>query len=84
LNLLQRWRGEWRAKGELAFPGIGLGGAALGQIPDLQNAKWWAITNQVICDLMVVKSAAVDTIVALAAAPRNAWENVSPWPLRPF
>ncbi len=22
-NLLERWRGEWRAKGEAAFPGIG-------------------------------------------------------------
>ncbi len=24
-KLLERWRGEWRAKGELAFPGIGRG-----------------------------------------------------------
>ncbi len=22
-HLLERWRGEWRAKGELAFPGVG-------------------------------------------------------------
>ena len=22
-KLLERWRGEWRAKGELAFPGVG-------------------------------------------------------------
>lgn len=22
-NLLQRWRGEWQARGELAFPGLG-------------------------------------------------------------
>ena len=27
-KLLERWRGEWRAKGELAFPGIGRGGAS--------------------------------------------------------
>ncbi len=27
-NLLQRWRGEWRARGELAFPGIGQRGVA--------------------------------------------------------
>ena len=26
-KLLERWRGEWRAKGELAFPGIGRQGA---------------------------------------------------------
>jgi transposase len=27
-NLLQRWRGEWRARGELAFPGIGRQGVS--------------------------------------------------------
>ena len=26
-KLLERWRGEWRAKGELAFPGNGRRGA---------------------------------------------------------
>ena len=33
-HLLHRWRGEWRAKGELAFPGIGRGGADLPAIED--------------------------------------------------
>ena len=28
-HLLERWRGEWRAKGEMAFPGIGRRGAGL-------------------------------------------------------
>jgi transposase-like protein len=28
-KLLERWRGEWRAKGELAFPGIGRRGVDL-------------------------------------------------------
>jgi transposase-like protein len=28
-KLLERWRGEWRAKGELAFPGIGRRGIEL-------------------------------------------------------
>ena len=27
-NLLQPWRGEWRARGELAFPGIGRRGVS--------------------------------------------------------
>lgn len=27
-KLLERWRGEWRAKGELAFPGIGRRGVS--------------------------------------------------------
>ena len=27
-HLLDRWRGEWRARGELAFPGIGKGGVS--------------------------------------------------------
>ena len=33
-KLLERWRGEWRAKGELAFPGIGRRGADLPALDD--------------------------------------------------
>jgi len=33
-NLLQRWRGEWRAKGENAFPGIGRRGIGLPALDD--------------------------------------------------
>src|SRR5213594_3907777 len=29
-QLLERWRGEWRARGELAFPGIGRRGVSAG------------------------------------------------------
>jgi putative transposase len=35
-HLLERWRGEWRAKGELAFPGMGRRGADL---PALDDAR---------------------------------------------
>ncbi len=35
-KLLERWRGEWRAKGELAFPGIGRRGVDL---PALEDAR---------------------------------------------
>ena len=35
-KLLERWRGEWRAKGELAFPGIGRRGA---DFPALDDAR---------------------------------------------
>ena len=35
-KLLERWRGEWRAKGDLAFPGIGRRGADL---PALDDAR---------------------------------------------
>jgi len=35
-KLLERWRGEWRAKGELAFPGIGRRGA---ELPALDDAR---------------------------------------------
>ena len=35
-KLLERWRGEWRAKGEAAFPGIGSRGAGL---PALDDAR---------------------------------------------
>ena len=33
-KLLERWRGEWRAKGESAFPGIGRRGAGLPAVDD--------------------------------------------------
>jgi transposase-like protein len=35
-KLLERWRGEWRAKGEVAFPGVGRRGADL---PALDDAR---------------------------------------------
>jgi len=35
-QLLERWRGEWRAKGELAFPGMGRRGVDL---PTLDDAR---------------------------------------------
>jgi transposase len=35
-KLLERWRGEWRAKGELAFPGNGRRGTDL---PALDDAR---------------------------------------------
>ena len=33
-KLLERWRGEWRAKGELAFPGTGRRGTGLPALDD--------------------------------------------------
>ena len=33
-HLLDRWRGEWRAKGDLAFPGIGRRGVSLPAVED--------------------------------------------------
>src|ERR1700704_7212018 len=36
-KLLERWRGEWRAKGELAFPGIGPRGADLRALDDARR-----------------------------------------------
>jgi transposase len=35
-KLLERWRGEWRAKGESAFPGIG---RPRGDLPALDDAR---------------------------------------------
>jgi len=35
-KLLERWRGEWRAKGELAFPGIG---SRCCDLPTLDDAR---------------------------------------------
>ena len=36
-HLLERWRGEWRAKGDLAFPGLGRRGAALPAVDDARR-----------------------------------------------
>ena len=36
-HLLDRWRGEWRAKGDLAFPGIGRRGVSLPAVEDARR-----------------------------------------------
>ncbi len=36
-KLLERWRGEWRAKGETAFPGIGRRGVDVPALDDGQR-----------------------------------------------
>src|ERR1700719_4292316 len=36
-KLLERWRGEWRARGELAFPGIGRRGADSAALDDARR-----------------------------------------------
>ena len=36
-HLLDRWRGEWRAKGDLAFPGIGRRGVGLPAVDDARR-----------------------------------------------
>ena len=36
-KMLERWRGEWRAKGELAFPGIGRHSAGLAAVDDVRR-----------------------------------------------
>jgi transposase len=36
-KLLERWRGEWRARGEQAFPGIGQRGAGLPVVEDVRR-----------------------------------------------
>src|SRR4029453_12198898 len=36
-KLLERWRGEWRARGEAAFPGIGRRGNGLAALDDARR-----------------------------------------------
>ena len=36
-HLLERWRGEWRAKGDLAFPGVGRRGVSLPAVEDARR-----------------------------------------------
>lgn len=54
-----------------------------GQLPDLQNKKWWAIMNEIITDVMVVK-AVVDMGVGIKNPAKETalakWPKyVSPW-----
>jgi transposase len=37
-KLLERWRGEWRAQGESAFPGIGRRGSGLPALDDARRS----------------------------------------------
>ena len=39
-HLMDRWRGEWRAKGDLAFPGVGRGGSVQPGRGSGGGAKW--------------------------------------------
>jgi hypothetical protein len=55
----------------------------MGQIPDLQNKKWWAIMNQIVADLMVVKSL-IDMFLAMSdpdpdSPTQKYLTDVSPW-----
>jgi hypothetical protein len=50
----------------------------IGQIPDLQNKKWWAIINQIVTDVCIVK-AMVDMCIGLKKVPSEGWNNFSPW-----
>jgi hypothetical protein len=60
-----------------------------GQLPDLQNKQWWALTNETITDLMVVKSmvdmgVGLTTLVSGNSTPTRSpvqglWDPVSPW-----
>lgn len=53
----------------------------MGQIPDLQNAEWWAISNNSMADLMTIKNL-VDMGVALSPTDSKAqtiWNPISPW-----
>jgi transposase-like protein len=36
-HLLERWRSEWRAKGDLAFPGLGRRGASLPAVDEARR-----------------------------------------------
>ena len=53
----------------------------MGQIPDLEDNKWWAWMNNGIADFMIVKTL-VDTGVGLTAKGSTAqlyWNPASPW-----
>ena len=54
----------------------------VGQIPDLQHKKWWAVFNNVVADLMLIKTvsdACIDKSGAITQARKDSWNAVSPW-----
>ena len=44
-HLLERWRGEWRAKGDLAFPGLGRRGASLPAVDTPGASVNWSVRS---------------------------------------
>ena len=57
-KLLERWRGEWRAKGETAFPGIGRRYASLPALDDGRRiAEWERKIGQVTMENDFLKKA---------------------------
>ncbi|HVI48225.1 MAG TPA: hypothetical protein VM802_25380 [Chitinophaga sp.] len=56
----------------------------VGQISDLQDKKWWAITNQIVADICIVK-AMIDMFMGMKSvdedgeAEESSWNEFSPW-----
>lgn len=50
----------------------------IGQIPDLQDKKWWAVTNEIVTDICIVK-AMIDMSIGFKKVPSAGWNAFSPW-----
>jgi transposase-like protein len=65
-KLLERWRGEWRAKGELAFPGNGHRGADL---PAMEEGRRIAELERKVGQLTMENDVLKKALRALRARP---------------
>lgn len=50
----------------------------VGQIPDLKDKKWWAITNEIVTDICIIK-AMIDMSIGFKKVPSPGWNAFSPW-----
>ncbi len=71
-KLLERWRSEWRARGEQAFPGIGQPGAGL---PVLEDSRRLAELERKIGQLTMENDFLKKTLRHLQAHPLPAVVN---------
>src|ERR1051326_5324712 len=71
-KLLERWRGEWRAKGELAFPGNGHRGA---ELPVMEEARRIAELERKVGQLTMENDVLKKALRALRARPGLAVAN---------
>ncbi len=74
-HLLERWRGEWRAQGELAFPGIGRAGSGLAGGGGCQAHRRAGAENRPAHDGERLFKKSVNAFQGLSPASRRQWRG---------
>jgi transposase-like protein len=71
-HLLERWRGEWRAKGDLAFPGVGRRGASQ---PSVDDARRIAELERKIGQLTMENDFLKKSLAAFQGVSSASWKS---------